>query len=167
MLSYIRNPKPLLLHEAHLRYNYCVSFCLISFAGSALFAPPARPSRAARLGQSNINNLHRSRYQLWSLLDNRKGVQQMTKTYSETINVKRIVLLKALNCSSSGMPKYRIIAEVDDGSFMELETATNSIIAYEVTNRRYKENLVISFHVTKSGKCIIDEISNELNLRSA
>ena len=37
-----------------------------------------RPSRAARLGQSNINNLHRSRYQLWSLLDNRKGVQQMT-----------------------------------------------------------------------------------------
>lgn len=74
----------------------------------------------------------------------------MTKTYSETINVKRIVLLKALNCSSSGMPKYRIIAEVDDGSFIELETATNSIIAYEVTNRRYKENLVISFHVTKS-----------------
>lgn len=54
----------------------------------------------------------------------------MTKTYSETINVKRIVLLKALNCSSSGMPKYRIIAEVDDGSFIELETATNSIIAY-------------------------------------
>lgn len=91
----------------------------------------------------------------------------MTKTYSETINVKRIVLLKALNCSSSGMPKYRIIAEVDDGSFIELETATNSIIAYEVTNRRYKENLVISFHVTKLGKCIIDEISNELNLRSA
>lgn len=91
----------------------------------------------------------------------------MTKTYSETINVKRIVLLKALNCSSSGMPKYRIIAEVDDGSFMELETATNSIIAYEVTNHRDKENLVISFHVTKSGKCIIDEISNELNLRSA
>ena len=63
----------------------------------------------------------------------------MTKTYSETINVKRIVLLKALNCSSSGMPKYRIIAEVDDGSFIELETATNSIIAYEVTNRRYKD----------------------------
>ena len=53
----------------------------------------------------------------------------MAKNYSETINVKRIVLLKALNCSSSGMPKYRIIAEVDDGSFMELETATNSIIA--------------------------------------
>lgn len=85
----------------------------------------------------------------------------MAKNYSETLNVKRIVLLKALNCSSSGMPKYRIIAEVDDGSFMELETATNSIIAYEVTNHRYKENSVISFHVTKSGKCIIDKITPE------
>lgn len=30
----------------------------------------------------------------------------MAKNYSETINVKRIVLLRTLNCSSSGMPKY-------------------------------------------------------------
>lgn len=86
----------------------------------------------------------------------------MAKSYSETINVKRIVLFIALNCSSSGMPKYRIIVEAKDNSFMELQTATNSVVGSSVTNYRNKENLTIYYHVTRAGKCIIDEITPEL-----
>jgi len=85
----------------------------------------------------------------------------MAKNYSETINVKRIVFFEALNCSFYGNPKYQIIAEVNDGSFMKLQTATNSALGYSITNYRGKENLAISFHVTKAGKCIIDKITPE------
>ncbi len=66
----------------------------------------------------------------------------MTKTYSETINVKRIVLLKALNCSSSGMPKYRIIADYADYKtqnqlsqiLLEVDELANGIFSYYQDN---------------------------------
>ena len=52
--------------------------------------------------------------------DQNKEMLKMAKNYSETINVKRIVFFEALNCSFYGNPKYQIIAEVNDGSFMKL-----------------------------------------------
>ena len=62
------------------------------------------------------------------------------------------------NTSYFGNPSYFITFENEEGEEITGYTATNSSCAYGCTNSEFREFAYIVYHITKSGKVIIDNI---------
>ena len=78
--------------------------------------------------------------------------------------IKTIAKIKNVtfrNRSVYGNPSYYITFENEEGEEIEGYTAPNSACAYGAKNPDLKEFAYIEYHVTKSGKIIIDYICNQ------
>ena len=65
------------------------------------------------------------------------------------------------NTSYYGNPSYNILFETETGELIKGYTAPNSACAYGAKNPDLKEFAYIEYHVTKSGKVVIDYICNK------
>lgn len=79
----------------------------------------------------------------------------------KTNRIKTIAKIKGTsyrNTSYFGNPSYYIVFEDEKGETIKGYTAPNAACAYGCTNSEFREFACIVYHVTKSGKVIIDNI---------
>ena len=62
------------------------------------------------------------------------------------------------NTSVYGNPSYYILFENSEGETIKGYTAANAACAYGCTNSEFREFACIVYHITKSGKVVIDNI---------
>ena len=62
------------------------------------------------------------------------------------------------NTSVYGNPSYYILFENSEGETIKGYTAANAACAYGCTNSEFREFACIVYHITKSGKVVIDDI---------
>ena len=62
------------------------------------------------------------------------------------------------NTSYFGNPSYYILFENSEGETIKGYTAANAACAYGCTNSEFREFACIVYHITKSGKVVIDDI---------
>ena len=62
------------------------------------------------------------------------------------------------NTSVYGNPSYYILFEDETGETIKGYTAANAACAYGCTNSEFREFACIVYHITKSGKVVIDNI---------
>ena len=62
------------------------------------------------------------------------------------------------NTSVYGNPSYNVLFENEEGETIKGYTAPNAACAYGCTNSEFREFAYIEYHVTKSGKIVIDNI---------
>ena len=82
----------------------------------------------------------------------------------KTNRIKCIGKIKAVtfkNRSVYGNPSYYITFENEKGEEIEGYTSPNSSCAYGCKNPDLKELAYIEYHITKSGKIVIDQIFNQ------
>ena len=65
------------------------------------------------------------------------------------------------NTSVYGNPSYYILFENSEGETIKGYTAANAACAYGCTNSEFREFACIVYHITKSGKVVIDYIFNK------
>ena len=75
--------------------------------------------------------------------------------------IAKIKNVQYRNSSVYGNPSYYIAFEDEKGEEIEGYTAPNSSCAYGCKNPDLREFAYIEYHVTKSGKIIIDYICNQ------
>ena len=62
------------------------------------------------------------------------------------------------NTSVYGNPSYNVLFENEEGETIKGYTAANAACAYGCTNSELREFACIVYHITKSGKVVIDNI---------
>ena len=75
--------------------------------------------------------------------------------------IAKIKDVKFRNHSICGNPSYYIVFEDEKGNILIGYTAPNAECAYGCTNSELKEFAYLEYHVTKSGKIVIDYICNK------
>ena len=78
------------------------------------------------------------------------------KTRIKTIGKIKDVTFR--NRSVYGNPSYNVVFEDETGETIKGYTAPNAACAYGCTNSEFREFACIVYHITKSGKVIIDNI---------
>ena len=79
----------------------------------------------------------------------------------KTNRIKTIGKIKGTsyrNTSVYGNPSYYVLFEDETGELIKGYTAPNAQCGYSCTNSEFREFAYLEYHITKSGKVIIDDI---------
>ena len=90
---------------------------------------------------------------------NNKKQKEMKTQRIEVIGKIKDVTFR--NRSVYGNPSYNVVFEDETGETIKGYTAPNAACAYGIKNPDLREFAYIEYHVTKSGKVVIDYIFNK------